>query len=80
MGFQINPYDRCVANNIINGHQCTICWYVDDNKISHIDSNVVTEILQEIEKHFGDLKTTRGDTHDLLGMKIFLDRKTKRLK
>ena len=45
-GFVINPYDRCVANKIINGKQCTIVWYVDDNKLSHKDPNVVTEILE----------------------------------
>ena len=28
-GFVINPYDKCVANKIINGKQCTIVWYVD---------------------------------------------------
>ena len=30
-GFKINPYDRCIANKIINGtKQCTISWYIDD--------------------------------------------------
>ena len=28
-GFEINPYDRCVANKVINDKQCTIAWYVD---------------------------------------------------
>ena len=35
----LNPYNPCVANCMIGGMQCTIAWYVDDNKISH-------EILQ----------------------------------
>jgi len=35
MGFNINPYDRCIANKIINGHQCTISWHVDDCLASH---------------------------------------------
>lgn len=35
MGFELNPYDKCVANKTINGKQCTIAFYVDDNKISH---------------------------------------------
>jgi Cobalamin biosynthesis protein CobT (nicotinate-mononucleotide:5, 6-dimethylbenzimidazole phosphoribosyltransferase) len=42
MGFKVNPYDQCVANAEINGSTCTICWYVDDNKISHRDPAVVT--------------------------------------
>ena len=32
MGFVINPYDICVANEVIAGSQCTIEWQVDDNK------------------------------------------------
>ena len=43
MGFKVNPYDRCVANKDINGKQCTIVWYVDDNVVSHADDKVVTK-------------------------------------
>jgi hypothetical protein len=55
MGFEINPCDKCTANKIIDGHQCTICWYVGDNKLSHKDPKVVTMILDKIKKHFGEL-------------------------
>jgi hypothetical protein len=44
-GFKINPYDRCVANKTINGKQCTIVWYVDDNKISHEYPMVVSNVI-----------------------------------
>ena len=44
MNFKLNPYDRCVANKMINGKQYTIVWYVDDNKISHVDPKVVTSV------------------------------------
>ena len=54
LGFIINPYDRCMANKMINGKQCTIVWYVDDNKISHVDKNVVTDILEKLKGHFGN--------------------------
>ena len=36
-------------------------FHVDDKKVSHVDENVVTEIIEEISKHFGDLAVTRGD-------------------
>ena len=72
MGFEINPYDRCVANKMINGKQCTIVWYVDDNKVSHEDPNVVTEVLEEIKKYFGEITISRGKKHDFLGMNITL--------
>ena len=58
MGFEINPYDKCVANKMINGKQCTMSWYVDDNKLSHDDSRVVDDILNTISKKFGDLTIT----------------------
>ena len=79
MGFVINPYDRCVANKDINGKQCTVTWYVDDNKLSHADTDVVTEILDEISEHFGELVVSRGDKHDLLGMHIEIDRKNRKI-
>ena len=52
-GFVLNPYDPCVANKDIKGKQCTILWYVDDSKVSHEDSRVVTSVIESIEKRFG---------------------------
>ena len=72
MGFDINPYDRCVANKMINGSQCTIVFYVDDNKVSHKDPQVVTDVLNIISEHFGELSISRGNKHDFLGMNIEL--------
>ncbi len=36
MGFEINSYDPCVANKMVNGTQMTIRWHVDDLMISHL--------------------------------------------
>jgi AAA ATPase containing von Willebrand factor type A (vWA) domain len=77
MGFVVNPYDQCVANATINGSTCTICWYVDDNKISHADPTVVSDIIAKIEAKFGKMKVSRGKNHEFLGMKIaFHENKT----
>jgi hypothetical protein len=70
MGFVLNPYDSCVANCMIDGAQCTICWYVDDTKISHVDSKVVTKVIKQLEEHFGTMTVTRGKEHVFLGMNI----------
>ena len=70
MGFKLNPHDLCVANAEIEGSQCTICWYVDDNKISHINPTVVDDVIRKIEEKFGPMSKTRGDEHDFLGMEI----------
>ena len=59
---------------VINGKQCTICWYVDDTKISHVDAAVVTDIIEKIEGKFGKMTVTRGKQHTFLGMKITLQK------
>ena len=68
IGFKINPYDRCVANKEINCSQCTVVFYVDDNKVSHKDPQVVNDVIKEISKYFGDLTFTRGTKYNFLGM------------
>ena len=71
MGFEINPYDLCVANKIINGTQFTICWYVDDLKLSHMSENIVKEIIEKIEEHYGKMTVTHGNKHTYVGMDIY---------
>ena len=70
MGFKLNPYDLCVANATINKKQCTICWYVDDNKVSHVERAVVDSVIKKIEAKFGKMSQMRGDNHEFLGMNI----------
>ena len=74
IGFELNPYDPCVANKIIDGHQLTVCWHVDDLLIGHKDSNAVTRFTQWLQQHYETpdkpLKATRGPIHDYLGMNM----------
>ena len=74
IGFVLNPYNPCVANKMINGHQITICWHVDDLLICHKHHDVVTcftrWLQQRYETHDKPLKATRGPIHDYLGMNI----------
>ena len=71
MGFVLNLYDPCIANCEIEGTQCTVAWYVDDNKISHVNPDVVTMIIGKIEDQIGKMTVTRGKEHVLfLGMNI----------
>jgi hypothetical protein len=72
-GFVQNPYDECVVNKEIEGHQCTVLWHVDDVKISHVSPAVVTDIINKISERFGKdvpLTITRGKVHEYLGMTI----------
>jgi len=78
MGFEINLYDKCTAKKVINGSQCTVCWYVDDNKVSHVDDDIIDMVVDEIEAKFGKLARNKGNKHTFLGMDIELlpDKKT----
>jgi hypothetical protein len=78
IGFEINPYDPCVANRMMKGKQQTVCWHIDDLKSSHEDPTVNDEFLKWIKEKYGkigEVKVTRGKLHDYLGMT--LDYKTK---
>ena len=60
-------------NKTSNDKQCTILWHVDDLKISHMDPEIVTAILGEIDDWYGEqapLTVTRGKVHAYLGMTI----------
>ena len=40
-GFRINPYEPCVANKMVGRKQLTVCWHMDDIKISCIDKKMI---------------------------------------
>ena len=70
-GFTVNPYDWCVANKMVRGSQLTITWHVDDLKISHVDKEVLEDLITQLEGAFrtdGPLTVHRGKKHDYLGM------------
>ena len=73
-GFEINPYDSCVANKMVKGKQLTVTWHIDDLKISHVDQAVVDQFVNDLKAEFGQLgeiSVSEGKRHDYLGM--FLD-------
>ena len=70
-GFVVNEYDKCIANKMIEEKQCTLAFYVDDNKLSHVSSKVVDNLLDTIEGYFpGLVVTERGKRLNFLGMEI----------
>ena len=73
LGFELNPYDHCVANKMINGKQCTIVWHVDDLKMSHVQQEVLNEIIGKLTHKYGNekgLTVQQGRKHEYLGMTI----------
>ena len=69
-GSELNPYDPCVANKIIDNKQCTITWYVDDLNISHEKCAVADDTIKIVESHFGKLTVTCGNKQSYVGMDI----------
>ena len=78
VGFQLNPYDTCVANNIVDGAQLTVVCNIDDLKVSHIDGGVVTRMSVWLKNTYeslfkdgyGAMKLNRGMIHEYLGMTL----------
>ena len=71
MGFEINPYDPCVANKIINRSQVTLRWHVDDLMISHKNGDDIKSFLRTLMDIYGDnLAENVGKMHDYLGMEF----------
>jgi hypothetical protein len=72
-GLKLNPYDPYVANKMVDGHQCTVLWHVDDLKISHKKLLAVKGVIQKLEQEFGKespLSVWHRKVHDYLGMRI----------
>ena len=52
IGFEVNPYDPCVANKTVNNEQLTIIWHVDDLKISHKSEKTVTRMVTWLKRTY----------------------------
>jgi len=79
-GFEINLYNPCVMNRIMEGKQHTVKFHVDNHMSSTYVINVNdifgTWINKKYGKH-GKVKTARGKRHDYLGMMIDFSTKGK---
>ena len=77
-GFVMNPYDPCVWNKMLGEKQCTVCFHVNDCKISHVSSKVIDNIIDWLrcdyesifENGSGEMKVHRGKVHKYLGMTL----------
>jgi hypothetical protein len=51
-GFKLNEYDPCVANKTVKGKVLTVCFHVDDCKISHKATKVVDETIKWLRAEY----------------------------
>jgi hypothetical protein len=78
IGFTLNPYDPCVANKMIRGKQMTICFHVDDCKLSHVKTKEVDKMIKHLRDEYesifedgsGKMAVSRGKVHKYLGMTL----------
>ncbi len=47
-GFRLNPNDPCMANKQVKGEQSTVCFHMDDYKISHLIPKVIDETIERL--------------------------------
>ena len=70
-GFEKNPYNACVANKAVDGKVLTVCFHVDDNKISHVSRKVMDATIEWLQEEYevifhdrsGAIKDCRGKVH-----------------
>jgi hypothetical protein len=82
-GYTMNPYDPCVWNNTINKKQITVCFHVDDCKVSHKSAKVVDDAIDWLRRDYesifedgsGAMVVHRGKKHKYLGMSINFSKK-----
>jgi hypothetical protein len=78
IGFIFNPYNPCIANKQILCNQFTICFHVDDCKLSHKSPKVMDAIIKWLRKEYEsifedgsrEMAISRGKVHTYLGMTL----------
>ena len=66
----IDTYDHWVANKKNRGKKCTIVWYVNDNKASHVNPRVIDEISINFESTFWVSSNIEGKEIILAGYEL----------
>ena len=70
LGLKLNPYEGFIANKVIGEHQCTIGWFLDDNKVSQMDDSFNSIIADNIKEKIGKLYHTKWNKHNFLSVDI----------
>ena len=74
----MNPYDPCVANQMINGLKNPIIFHVDDLKMSHkypkVNEIFIWVLREEyksiLEDGYSKMQVNHGKFHNYLDMKL----------
>ena len=78
IGFVLNPYDPCVENKMIDGHQMSIFFHVEDCKLSRKRSRQMDRMIEYLSKEYesifedgsGEMTVKHGKVYEYLRMMI----------
>jgi hypothetical protein len=81
----MNPFDPCVWNKEVKKRQLTICFHVDQCKISHVNQKVLEKTVEWLwseyksifEDRSGKMKVHFGKIYKYLGMTLDYSKKGK---
>ena len=76
--FKMNPYDTCVANQLVNGLHKSILFHVDYCKLIHKDTKVNASCIGVLHEEYhsifedgsGTMKLNHGKLQKYLGMTL----------
>ena len=73
-GFEVNPYDPCVANKMVGDKQMTVIWHVDDIMATCENDFELTRLFSYLGDIYGPrLTMTKGNKHEYLGVTYELE-------
>lgn len=67
LGFKPNRKDTCVLNLIRDGHQVTVCIYVDDIFCTSKNQEDLDWLAVELRSKYGEVSVNLGEKHSYLG-------------
>jgi len=71
---KLNLYNSLVANKTINRKECTVLWYCNNLKNSHMDEKVLEKIARKLDRKYSTkeapLTVNRGSVHEYTGITI----------
>jgi len=78
VGFELNLYNPCVTNTIIDSTQMIICFHGDDCKLSHHSPKLMDDIFAFLHKEYesifkdgsGKMTVSCGKVHKYLGITL----------
>ena len=58
----------CISKNMVKSKQLTIIWYIDDLNMLRNEPEEVMNMLECMEKKYGNIRITMVNKHNYLGM------------